>query len=260
MIKLDRPLCVFDLEATGVDTQQDRIVEVCILRREPDGRESVFSSLVDPGRPIPAEAVAIHKITDAMVAGKPSFADLAPRMLKVFEGADLAGFNVVGYDILLLSAEFKRGGLEWPGPGRRVLDPFIIFKRKERRDLTAAYKFYCGKDLSGAHRAEVDVRAAAEILEAQVERYEDLPKDAAGLDAWCAQLDPGRVDSDGKFLWKGQEAVFGFGNKHKGKLLREVAAADKGYLSWMIEKGNFKPDTVDICREALKGRFPVKKA
>ncbi|MBI3563844.1 MAG: 3'-5' exonuclease [Elusimicrobia bacterium] len=260
MMKLDRPLCVFDLEATGTDVMQDRIVDVCVLRREPDGTETVFSSLVDPGVPIPPEATAVHKITDAMVSGQPTIKDLAPKLLDLFHGADISGFNAAKYDIPLLTNELKRAGYDWPADGRRVVDSFTIFQRKERRDLTAAYKFYCKKDLSGAHRAEADVRAALEVLFAQVDHYADLPKDVAGLAAFCSAVDPSRVDADGKFAWKNGEAAFTFGNKHKGKTLREVAQQDPGYLRWMVDKGNFGPDTVRVVREALDGKFPEKKA
>jgi DNA polymerase-3 subunit epsilon len=259
MIKLDRPICIFDLEATGTNVLEDRIVDVCVLRREPDGTETVFSSLVNPGVPIPPEASAIHHITDDMVADQPRMADLAPKLLEIFSGADLSGFNAARYDIPLLTAELKRVGIDWSAAGRRVVDSFVIFTRKERRDLTAAYKFYCGKDLTGAHRAEADVRATAEILWAQVERYPDIPQDVAGLEAWCNQVDPSRVDAEGKFIWKSGEAAFGFGNKHKSKTLREVVRTDRGYISWMIEKGNFSADVVRICRDALEGKFPEKK-
>ncbi|MBI4060863.1 MAG: 3'-5' exonuclease [Elusimicrobia bacterium] len=260
MIKLDRAICVFDLEATGTNVLEDRIVDICILRREPNGEETVFSSLVNPGVPIPPEASAIHRITDDMVRDQPRLSDLAPKILAIFKNADISGFNAAKYDIPLLAAEFKRFGAAWPEAGKRVVDSFTIFARKERRDLTAAYKFYCGKELSGAHRAEADVRAAAEVLWAQAERYPDLPRDVAGLEAWCNQVDPSRVDAEGKFVWKNGEAAFGFGNKHKGKTLRDVARSDRGYVSWMIEKGNFSADVVRICREALEGRFPEKKA
>jgi len=154
MMKLDRPLCVFDLEATGTDPLNDRIVDVCVLRYDPDGKETLLSSLVDPGVPIPAESTAIHHITDAMVRGEPAIKDLAPRLLEIFEGADLSGFNAARYDIPLLTAELKRAGFDWPLAGKRVVDSFTIFARKERRDLSAAYKFYCGKEHGGAHRAE----------------------------------------------------------------------------------------------------------
>jgi DNA polymerase-3 subunit epsilon len=259
MIKLDRPLCVFDLEATGVDVNQDRIVDICVLRREPDGTETVFSSLIDPGVPIPPEATAIHHITDAMVAGQPTIRDLAPQIVSLFAGADLSGFNAARYDIPLLAAELKRAGVEWPGEGRRVVDAFVIFQRKERRDLTAAYKFYCGKEHAGAHRAEADVRATAEILFAQAAHYADLPKDMEGLHAFCSAIDPSRVDAEGKFVWKNGDAAFGFGNKHKGKSLRQVQREDPGYIDWMVNKGNFSPEVIRLCREAQAGNFPVKK-
>lgn len=259
MIKLDRAICIFDLEATGTNVLEDRIVDICILRREPDGSETVFTSLVNPGVPIPPEATAIHHISDEMVKDQPRLSDLAPKILEMFKDADLSGFNAAKYDIPLLTAEFKRFGAEWPEAGKRVVDSFTIFQRKERRDLTAAYKFYCGKDMTNAHRAEADVRATAEILWAQIERYTDLPIDVAGIEAWCNQIDPSRVDVEGKFVWKNGEAAFGFGNKHKGKTIREVVRADRGYFSWMIEKGNFSADVVRICKEALEGKFPEKK-
>jgi len=259
MMKLDKPLCVFDLEATGTDVNQDRIVDICVLRVAPDGKETLFQSLVNPGVPIPPEATAIHKISNDMVASEPTLKDLAPKILDIFDGADVSGFNAAKYDIPLLTNELKRAGFDWPAEGRRVVDSFTIFARKERRDLTAAYKFYCGKDLSGAHRAEADVRAAAEVLFAQVERYPDLPKEMDGLAAFCAQVDASRVDAEGKFVWRNGEAAFGFGNKHKGKTLREVVANDRGYINWMIEKGAFSPDVIKICRDALAGVYPAKK-
>ena len=257
-MKLDRPLCVFDLEATGTDVAKDRIVDICVLRREPDGTERLLNSLVDPEMPIPPESTAIHKITDQMVRGQPTLKDLAPRILDILAGADLSGFNAARFDIPMLANELKRAGFELPMDGRRVADAYVIFARKERRDLAAAYQFYCGKPLDGAHRAEADVRATAEILFAQVARYGDLPKDMEGLHAFCSQPESGRVDMEGKFVWRNSEAAFGFGNKHKGKTLREVAAQDRGYIEWMINKGNFSPEVVRMCREALEGRFPAR--
>ena len=258
MIKLDRAICIFDLESTGIKVEEDRIVDICILRREPDGSESVFSSLVNPGVPIPPEVSAIHHITDDMVQDQPRLSDLAPKILEMFKDADLSGFNAAKFDIPLLSAEFKRFGAEWPEAGKRVVDSYKIFLLKEKRDLTAAYKFYCGKDLTGAHRAEADVRATAEILWAQSERYADLPKDVAGIEEWTNKIPPGRVDADGKFIWKNGEAVFNFA-KHNGKSLRDVVRSDRSYLTWMVDKANFSPDVTRICREALEGKFPVKK-
>ena len=258
MIKLDRAICIFDLESTGIDIAQDRIVDICILRREPDGTETVFSSLVNPGIAIPPEVSAIHHITDDMVKDQPRLSDLAPKIFEMFKNADLSGFNAAKFDIPLLTAEFKRFGSEWPEPGKRVVDSFKIFAQKEKRDLTAAYKFYCGKDLTGAHRAEADVRATAEILWAQIERYPDLPKDVAGIEAWTNKIPAGRVDADGKFIWKNNEAVFNFG-KHNGKTIRDVVRSDGSFLTWML-KSNFSVDVHKICKEALDGKFPEKKA
>lgn len=261
-MKLSRPLAVFDLEATGTNPLEDRVVDVCVLILSPDGKETAFSSLVNPGMPIPPESTAVHKITDAMVADAPCFADLAPKLLEVFQGADLCGFNALKYDIPLLAAEFGRVGHAWPGEGRGVVDAFVIFARKERRDLSAAYKFFCGKDLSGAHRAEADTRATAEIFKAQLERYPDLPREVNELSAWCVKRDANdnRVDAEGKFVWRNCEPAFNFGNKHKGKSLREVVRKDPGYISWMIEKGSFNAEVIALCRGALEGRFPTKKA
>ncbi len=259
MMKLDRAICIFDLESTGIKVDEDRIVDICILRREPDGTETVFSSLVNPGVPIPAEVSAIHHITDEMVQDQPRLSDLAPKILAMFKDADLSGFNAAKFDIPMLSAEFKRFGAEWPEAGKRVVDSYKIFVLKEKRDLTAAYKFYCGKDLTGAHRAEADVRATAEILWAQIERYADLPKDVAGIEEWTNKIPAGRVDADGKFIWKNGEAVFSFA-KHNGKTLREVVRSDRSYLEWMSgPKANFSAGVVKICRDALEGKFPEKK-
>lgn len=259
-LKLDRPICVFDLEATGADPANDRIVDICILRREPDGGETIFSSLVDPQLPIPPESTAIHKITDEMVRGQPTIGALAPKIISLFEGADLSGFNVLKFDIPMLLNEFKRAGVEWSAAGRRVADSYLIFSRKERRDLSSAVKFYCGREHAGAHRAEADVRASMDVLVAEIERYPDLPADMAGIDAFCNTVDPSRVDADGKFYWKNGEATFAFGNKHKGKPLRDVVRVDRGYIEWMVGKGNFSAEVVRICNEALAGRFPAKKA
>jgi DNA polymerase-3 subunit epsilon len=258
-MKLDRPLCVFDLEATGVDPANDRIVDISIVRREPDGAETSLSSLVDPQVPIPPESTAIHKITDAMVSGQPTLKELVPRILTILDGADLCGYNLLKYDVPLLAAEFKRAGFDLPMEGRRIADSYVIFTRKEKRDLSAAYKFFCGKDLSGAHRAEADARATVEILFAQVEHYADLPKDMAGLSAFCTQVDANRVDAEGKFVWRNGEPTFSFGNKHRGKSLRDVIKADRGYIEWMIGKGNFGAEVIKICKDALAGVYPVKK-
>ena len=187
MIPLDRPLVFFDLEATGISPENDRIVDIAMVKRNPDGTETAYSSLVHPGMPIPREASAVHHITDDMVASAPYFKELAPRVLDFIGDADLGGFNVAKFDIPMLQAELKRGGFELPMGKRRVLDAQAIYHKMERRTLAAAYQFYCGKPLPDAHRAEPDARASLEVFWAQLERYQELPKDWDGLNQFCQQ-------------------------------------------------------------------------
>ncbi|MBI3551288.1 MAG: 3'-5' exonuclease [Elusimicrobia bacterium] len=256
-MKQDRPLVIFDLEATGVSPLEDRIVDIALIRRQPGGGEEVFSSLVNPGLPIPKDAVAVHHITDEMVKDAPSLKELAPKILQFLEGADLGGFNVLKYDIPLLANELKRAGFELPLEGRRVVDAFSIYQKKEPRNLAAAYQLYCGKAIANAHRAEADARATLEILDAQLSHYPDLPQEMGALSAFCAPRDA--VDREGKFVWRNGEVVFGFGGKHRGKTLREVAKADRSYINWMIDKGSFSAEVVKLCQAALSGELPVRK-
>ena len=171
MITLDRPLVFFDLEATGISTENDRIVDVALVKKLPDGTDVAFTSLVNPGVPIPREASAVHHITDDMVAGAPTFKELAPRVLEFLEGCDLGGFNVAKFDVPMLQAEMKRNGFLLSLDGRRVLDAQVIYHKMERRTLAAAYQFYCGKPLPDAHRAEPDARASLEVFLAQLDKY-----------------------------------------------------------------------------------------
>ena len=258
MIKLERALVFLDLETTGTDTAGDRIVDIALLRRDPAGMEGVFSSLVDPGVPIPSEASEVHHITDDMVRGQPTFKELAPKLLAFIGDADLGGFNVAKFDVPMLIAEFKRAGFDFSAKDRRVLDAFVIFQRKEPRNLAAAYKFYCGKEIQGAHRAEADARASFEVFAAQLERYEDLPKDFQALSDMINARDPRYVDAERKFLWRNGQAAFAFG-KHRGLSLEEVARKDPGYLDWLMGTPQATPELISICGEARKGRFPAKR-
>lgn len=259
MITLDRPLVFFDLEATGISTENDRIVDIAMVKRLPDGTEVVYSSLVNPGMPIPREAVAVHHISDEMVAAAPSFKELAPRVLEFIADADLGGFNVGRFDVPMLQAELKRAGYELMMDGRRIMDAQVIYHKMERRTLSAAYQFYCGKPLPDAHRAEPDARASLEVFWAQLDRYPELPKTMDGIAQFCNAKDPGKVDGEGKFVWRNGEAAFNFG-KHRTLLLREVAVRDRGYIEWLMRAERTTPELAKICQEALNGRFPAPKA
>jgi DNA polymerase-3 subunit epsilon len=259
MISLRKAVIFFDLETTGVAPDQDRIVDLAFLRREPDGKEDVFASLVDPGLPIPPEATAVHHITNEMVRGQPRFAALAPKLLDFIGDADLAGFGILRFDIPMLTAEFKRAGITFTTASRSLVDALTIFHRMEPRNLTAAYKLYCGKALEDAHRAEADMRASSDVLWAQVERYPELPKGMAGLASFCQERDSSGVDSQGKLVWRNGKAAFNFG-KHRTLTLEEVARKEPSYLEWLMGAEKTTPELARICRDALMGKFPVKPA
>lgn len=256
-MKQEKNLVFFDIEATGVAPHDDRIVDIALISRAPDGTEQAFSSLVNPGMPIPRESIAIHHITDEMVKNAPFFKDLAPRLLQFIGDADLGGFGIIKFDIPMLQAELKRAGFDLVLESRRVVDALTIFHRMERRNLSAAYQFYCGKPLPDAHRAEPDARASGEVFWAQLSRYPELPQDISGLNAFCTARDEKNVDGEGKFVWRNGEASFNFG-KHRTLTLRQVVEREPSYLEWLMRAEKTTPELAKICREALSGRFPVK--
>ncbi len=256
-LQLDRPLVCFDLETTGIDVMRDRIVQIALIRVEPDGSRRSFESLVNPECPIPPGATRVHGITDADVADKPTLARLCAELETMLDGADLAGFNSIRFDLPLLENELQRVGGSFDAGGRRHLDALRIFHRLERRDLTAAYKFYCGKDLVGAHSALVDTEATLEILDAQIAHYDEVPADTEALHRFCNPDANKYVDRTRKFVWNDAgEAVFTFG-KLRDRTLRDVVteASGRSYLEWMIGK-DFSDEVKDILRGALNGVFP----
>jgi DNA polymerase-3 subunit epsilon len=248
-LKLDRPIVFFDLETTGVDPKTDRIVEVSILRVEADGNRDSKTRRVNPERPIPAGASAVHGIFDADVADAPTFRQIAKGLAEMLEGADLSGFNVARFDIPLLDREFRACDIDMGVAERRVVDVMSIFHRMERRDLSAATRFYLNKEHVGAHSAEADVEVTLDILEAQLERYEELPTEVGELDAWIRQLPANAADSGGKFVREGDQLLFNFG-KNKGKSVRDIAASSRGYLEWILGT-DFPEDAKQIVRDAL---------
>ncbi len=258
-MQLQRPLVVFDLETTGTDRTQDRIVEFGAVRLLPDGSRRTHAQRVNPGRPIPPGATRVHGITDADVAQSPPFAQVAPELLALFEGADIGGFNVVDFDLPLLATEMGRCGLRFPPEGAQVVDAKILFHLRETRTLGDAVRFYCGRGHEEAHAALADAVASADVLLAQVERYADLPRHVEGLAAVCATPAPGYVDRGRKFAWREGVAVCDFGNKHRGRTLEELVASDPGYLKWILN-GDFSEHTKFVVREALAGRLPVMPA
>ena len=254
-LKLRRPLAFIDLESTGTSPFSDRIVEIAILKTNPDGGEDFRCKRVNPGIPIPPEATAIHGITDADVASEPTFAAYARSLSGFLADCDIAGFNVSGFDLPMLEAEFRRAGVPFSREGRAVIDAMEIFHQKEPRDLAAAVRLYCGREFPEAHSSEDDVRATADVLRAQLGRYSDLPRDVESLGDLCNPANPDWIDPDGKFSWVGGAAVITFG-RHKGETLQDLAAAEPDYLEWLLGQ-DFSPQVMEIVSDALNGRFPT---
>jgi len=251
-LQLARPIVCFDLETTGTDPATDRIVEISILRVEPDGTRVSKTRRINPGRPIPEGASAVHGIRDADVADAPTFRKIAKGLLQLLEGADLTGFNVSRFDIPILDREFRDCRMDLAVEERRVVDAMMIFHRMEPRHLSAAARFYLDREHVGAHSAEADVAVTFEILEAQLERYEELPRTVEALDAWQRRVPENALDRSGKFVEENGHVVFNFG-KHKGKPLAEIAASAPDYLNWILGT-DFPDDAKRYVREALTGQ------
>ncbi|HKQ61996.1 MAG TPA: 3'-5' exonuclease [Candidatus Polarisedimenticolaceae bacterium] len=253
-LKLDRPLVCFDLETTGTDVEADRIVEICALRLDAEGRRDLRSRRINPERPIPPGATAVHGIRDEDVRDAPTFRQIARSLFEFLDGADLAGYNVARFDVPLLEREFRDCGLDLGLGTRRVVDAMAIYHRMEPRDLPAAVRFYLGREHHGAHSAREDVLASIDVLEAQLERYPGLPREVAGLAAAVRRVPPEAVDRAGKFLWREGQIVFSFG-KHQGRSLREIAGGEPDYLRWILET-DFPDDARELVARALRGELP----
>jgi DNA polymerase-3 subunit epsilon len=246
-LPLERPLAVLDLETTGIDLKKDRIVEISVLKVMPGGLTEHHTERLNPGIPIPLEVIAIHGITDADVANAPRFEERADFLLALLEGCDLCGFNIKRFDLPLLYNEFVRVGRSFSLEGRSIIDPQEIFHNYEPRDLSAAVRFYLGRNHETRHEAAGDVLATAAVLDAMLTRYSDLPRDVPGLHAHFKT--PGTIDSGGFFARVSGEVRFVKG-KHRGEPLDAVARRSPDYLGWMLREIVF-PDTQAIVRDAL---------
>ena len=251
-LNLKRPLVFFDLETTGVDTVNDRIVEVSMIKIMPSGEEVVRTRRINPQMHIPEQATAIHGITDEMVKDEPTFAQIAKSMAQFIESCDFGGFNSNRFDLPMLVEEFLRAGVDVDFKRCKFIDVQNIFHKMEQRTLVAAYKFYCDKDLQDAHSAEADTRATYEVLKAQLDRYPDLQNDVASLADFSARGE--MVDYAGRIVYndKGEE-VFAFG-KHKGRRVSDVFEQEPSYYSWMMN-GDFPLYTKKVITEI---RFRAK--
>jgi len=245
-LNLKRPLAFIDLETTGVNVSSDRIVELSVLKVSPNGKEEWMTLRVNPEMPIPPKTTAIHGIKDEDVAGSPTFKEIAKNLAAFLEGCDLAGYNAVKFDIPVLAEEFLRANIDFNFLKRRYVDVQVIFHKKEQRTLTAAYQFYCKKDLEGAHGAKADTAATFEVLKSQLDRYKDLENDVEKLADFSSFNT--NVDFAGRIILdeNGVE-IFNFG-KHKGKAVEVVFNVEPAYYSWMMN-GDFPLYTKKILTE-----------
>ncbi|MGW8267573.1 MAG: 3'-5' exonuclease [Longimicrobiales bacterium] len=247
---LTRPLAFFDLETTGLSTTSDRIVELALIRVSPQGDVLERVRRFNPGIPIPPAATAIHGITDEDVADEPPFSAVARSLVELLENCDLGGFNIRRFDLPMLLAEFKRAGVPFSVAGRRLIDAQTIFHREEPRDLSAAARFYLGREHREAHTALGDIRTSAAVLSAQLERYPEVPRDLDGLHAYCDEVSPFQTEVDRWFVERDGDLVFRRG-KHRGEPLRLVARNAPDYLQWMLGADDMDEEVLQVVREAM---------
>jgi DNA polymerase-3 subunit epsilon len=253
-IRLERPLDFIDGEISGLNHYSDRIVELSIPKVYPDHREEYKSHRMNPSVPIPTEASAVHGITDADVAEEPKFQQYTKSIRDFLDGCDIVGLSVIQFDLPCLEAEFARVDVEFSRRGRQLVDSKVNYHQRDPRDLQAAYQKYCGKDMESAHSAEEDAKAAAEVLDGQLEMHDDLPRDVLGLCALCYVSDERFIDSEGKFIWVEDEAILNFG-KYEGHSLRQIATEHPDYLEWILRK-DFSAEVRYIAMNAMASEFP----
>ena len=251
-LNIQRPIVFFDLETTGLDVARDHIVELCYIKLFPNGNRESKVMRIKPVDAlgmqihIPEQTTAIHGITDDDVADCPTFKEASEELAKVFSNCDLAGFNSNHFDIPLLIEEFLRVGINIELKDKSFVDVGVIFKKMEQRTLSAAYKFYCHKDLENAHSANADTEATLEVLEAQLDRYPDVLKnDVESLAAISATKSS--VDFAARIILdENNVEIFNFG-KYKGKSVVEVFRRDPGYYNWIMQ-GDFPLNTKQVIK------------
>ncbi|MBU0488834.1 MAG: 3'-5' exonuclease [Bacteroidetes bacterium] len=249
---LYRPMAFFDIESTGIDVIKDRIVEISVLKLQPDGSRLVYTARVNPGIPISPRATEIHGISDADVADCPSFKEISGDLNVFLKQCDLSGYNAQKFDIPMLDEEFTRAGIDFEVEKRRIVDVMNIFHKMEQRTLAAAYKFYCDKELVNAHSAQADVTATYEILLAQLDRYDNLKSDVESLSEFSAHTR--NADLVGRIVFDDNDVeVFNFG-KHKGKKVVDVFKVEPSYYDWMI-RGDFPGSTKKVITQIRLKEF-----
>jgi len=249
-LELEQPLIFFDLETTGLNVKDDRIIELALIKITPQGDVIERVRRFNPGVQIPPEVTAIHGITDQDVAHEPTFCARAKSLDALIKNADLAGFNIRGFDLHMLITEFKRCGINLEIRNRRLIDMQNIFHHEEPRDLSAAAEFYLGRKHEEAHQALGDIRTTAAVLSAQLERYPHLPQDIGELHKYCDQIRPFRTGIDLWFSGPPDKRLFVKG-KHKGQTLTDIATTSPDYLEWMLGLDDLDEEVLQVVSKAL---------
>lgn len=256
-MKIRNTLVSLDIESTGVWVEKDKIIEIGLVKFTPDGKKETFHRRINPGIRIPKSVTDLTGISDQDVKDAPAFRDVANEILSFIGDADLAGFNVERFDLPLLEREFADIGIRFVWEERKVYDAQKIFHLNEKRDLSAAYQFYCDKELTGAHGAVADSGAVYEILEKQVRKYGEGEEDISVLDKFEYTSHMEFYDSDKKIAWWNGKLYLMFGKYRRQISIDELVKKDPGYLKWILTS-DFKDDVKALVKDALKGECPKR--
>ncbi len=254
-MKLSHALVVLDLETTGVWVERDKIVEIAMVKSFPEGPAETYLKKVNPGVPIPPVISQLIGITDADVKDAPAFKDIAKEVLAFIGDSDLAGFNIEKFDLPLLERELREVNIPFNWRTHKVYDAQRVYHLNEKRDLYAAYKFYCDKNLDNAHSALADAQATLEILDAQVVKYGKGDGDLGHLSRYRYRSTEEFYDKERKFRWWNGKLYMMFGKYANKYTLQEIVQKDRGYLEWILS-AQFSEEVKELVESALNGRFP----
>ncbi|MCA9402023.1 MAG: 3'-5' exonuclease [Candidatus Omnitrophica bacterium] len=254
-MKLKKPFVVFDLETTGTWIEKDRIIEIAIIKIHPDGSKETYEKKINPQMPIPAKVQELTGISDEDVKDAPVFREIAQQVFDFIADADVGGFNVERFDLPLLERELKEAGITFEYKSRVIIDAQKIFHLHEKRDLTAAYQFYCQRELDNAHSALADTEATWEILQAQVDQYAQQEGDLHDLSKFDYKTYQEYYDDERKFRWWNGQLYMMFGKYARKYTLEEVVRKDRSYLEWILS-ANFSDQIKNLVEDALNGQFP----
>ena len=258
-MKLTKPLVVLDLETTGTWIEKDRIIEIALIKVMPDGQQQIYSSRVNPCMPIPAVVTDLTGISDAQVKDAPAFGAIAAKVSAFIGQADVGGFNLERFDLPLLAREMSEAGVKFEWQNRAIYDAQKIYHLHERRDLFAAFAFYCHQELKSAHSALADTQATLEILEEQVKRYGKGAEDVEVLKEFNYKQSSEYFDGDRKFRWWNGDLYMTFGKYARREPLRLIAQKDPPYLQWILDK-DFSDEVKAMIQEVINGRHPKQNA